>query len=133
MELLKNGTVCFLDPGSTKFPDACLQAYTDAGIRVILGEGVTDLEAPFPLPRYTTEEAVARTAVVCPEMARAPGREAASVGHALLAGDLQRRPTPRPETGGRRAGNGLTLHHGSGPAGAQGLPGAPWALAHRVP
>jgi cytosine/adenosine deaminase-related metal-dependent hydrolase len=32
VELLKNGTVCFLDPGSTKFPDACLQAYADAGI-----------------------------------------------------------------------------------------------------
>jgi 5-methylthioadenosine/S-adenosylhomocysteine deaminase len=29
VELLKNGTVCFLDPGSTKFPDACLQAYED--------------------------------------------------------------------------------------------------------
>jgi len=42
VELLKNGTVCFLDPGSTKFPDACLQAYQDAGIRVILGECVTD-------------------------------------------------------------------------------------------
>ena len=52
VELLKNGTVCFVDPGSTKFPDACLQAYEDAGIRVILGECVTDREAPFPLPRY---------------------------------------------------------------------------------
>ena len=38
VELLKSGTVCFVDPGSTKFPDACLQAYTDAGIRVMLGE-----------------------------------------------------------------------------------------------
>ena len=34
VELLKNGTVCLLDPGSTKFPDACLQAYADSGIRV---------------------------------------------------------------------------------------------------
>src|SRR2546427_3085008 len=62
VELLKNGTVCFVDPGSTKFPDACLQAYTDAGIRVILGECVTDREAPFPLPRFATDEAVKRTA-----------------------------------------------------------------------
>ena len=61
VELLRNGTVCFVDPGSTKFPDACLQAYQDSGIRVILGEAVTDREAPWPLPRYTTEEAVART------------------------------------------------------------------------
>jgi len=42
VELVRNGTVCFLDPGSTKFPDACLQAYEDAGIRVVLGECVTD-------------------------------------------------------------------------------------------
>src|SRR5262245_33267238 len=62
VELLKNGTVCFVDPGSTKFPDACLQAYEAAGIRVILGECVTDQEAPFPVPRYGTAEAIARTA-----------------------------------------------------------------------
>ena len=48
VELLKNGTVCFVDPGSTKFPDACLQAYEDAGIRVILGECVTDRDGPVP-------------------------------------------------------------------------------------
>src|SRR5205814_8479329 len=47
VELLKNGTVCFVDPGSTKFPDACLQAYEDSGIRVILGECVTDQAAPL--------------------------------------------------------------------------------------
>src|SRR5499425_1936775 len=61
IELLKSGTVCFLDPGSTKFPDACLQAYQDAGIRVILGECVTDQESPWALPRYAPAEAVART------------------------------------------------------------------------
>src|SRR5262245_59272556 len=62
VELLKSGTVCFVDPGSTKFPDACRQAYEDAGIRVILGEGVSDLDAPFPLPRQSTGEAIAQTA-----------------------------------------------------------------------
>src|SRR6266850_1935448 len=61
VELVRNGTVCFVDPGSTKYPDACLQAYEDAGIRVILGECVTDRDAPFPLPRYTPTEAVDRT------------------------------------------------------------------------
>src|SRR5499426_261921 len=61
VELLKNGTVCLVDPGSTKFPDACLQAYEDAGIRVILGECVTDREAPFPLPRFAAAEAIQRT------------------------------------------------------------------------
>ena len=49
VELVRNGTVCFLDPGSTKFPDACLQAYEDAGIRVVLGECVTDQPAPLSL------------------------------------------------------------------------------------
>src|SRR5438128_1232505 len=62
LELVRNGTVCLLDPGSTKFPDACLQAYADAGVRVILGEAVTDREAPFPQPRYAMAEAAARTA-----------------------------------------------------------------------
>ena len=61
VELVKNGTVCFVDPGSTKYPDACLQAYEDAGIRVILGDCVTDREGPFPLPRYPAAEAVDRT------------------------------------------------------------------------
>ena len=61
VELVKNGTVCFVDPGSTKYPDACLQAYEDAGIRVILGECVTDREAPFPLPRYSAAEAIDKT------------------------------------------------------------------------
>src|SRR5262245_59119659 len=62
VELLKNGTVCFVDPGSTKYPDACLQAYQDSGIRVILGDCVTDQPAPFPLPRYSAAECVDRTA-----------------------------------------------------------------------
>jgi 5-methylthioadenosine/S-adenosylhomocysteine deaminase len=61
VELVRNGTVCFLDPGSTKFPDACLQAYEDAGIRVVLGDCVTDQPAPWALPRYPAAEAVART------------------------------------------------------------------------
>jgi cytosine/adenosine deaminase-related metal-dependent hydrolase len=62
VELLKNGTVCFVDPGSTKFPDTCLQAYEDAGIRVIMGDCVTDRKAPFPLPFYPAAEAIDRTA-----------------------------------------------------------------------
>jgi len=61
LELIKNGNVCFLDPGSTKFPDACLQAYEDAGIRVVIGECVIDRDTPLALPRYPTDEAIART------------------------------------------------------------------------
>src|SRR5262249_28399830 len=62
VELLKSGTVCFVDPGSTKFPDACLQAYEDSGIRVVMGECVTDLQAPWNLPKHPTAEAARRTA-----------------------------------------------------------------------
>ena len=114
VELVKNGTVCFVDPGSTKFPDACLQAYTDAGIRVVLGECVSDREAPFTLPRYPAEEGVARTASFIAKW------------HGRLDGRITAWAMPfSPETcsaellkGAKRAadahGAGFTLHHGSG-------------------
>jgi cytosine/adenosine deaminase-related metal-dependent hydrolase len=59
-ELLKYGTTCFLDPGSTKFLDACLGAYEKAGCRVVVGWQVVDRANPLRLPVYTTEEAVRR-------------------------------------------------------------------------
>jgi 5-methylthioadenosine/S-adenosylhomocysteine deaminase len=114
VELLKNGTVCFVDPGSTKYPDACLQAYEDAGIRVILGECVTDLSAPFPLPRYETAQAASRTAAFL------------KAWHGRLGGRLRAWAMPfSAETCSAdllRAlkrladehGTALTLHHGSG-------------------
>src|SRR5262245_36842599 len=114
VELLKNGTVCFVDPGSTKFPDACLQAYADAGIRVILGECVTDREAPFPLPRYGSAEALDRTAKFLDRW------------HGRLDGRVRAWAMPfSPETCGAELlralkrladerGTSLTLHHNSG-------------------
>ena len=119
VELLKNGTVCFVDPGSTKFPDACLQAYQDAGIRVILGDCVTDQPAPFPLPRYPAAEAVDRTAAFIRKW------------HGRLDGRLRAWAMPfSPETCSPdllRAlkhladehRTSLTLHHGSGPRARQ--------------
>ena len=115
VELLKGGTVAFVDPGSTKFPDACLQAYTDAGIRVILGEGVSDLDAPFPLPRYGTDEGVRRTEAFLRKWnGRLDGRLRAwampfspeSCSAALLSGVKR---------AADELGTGLTIHHGSGP------------------
>jgi cytosine/adenosine deaminase-related metal-dependent hydrolase len=115
VELLKNGTVCFVDPGSTKFPDACLQAYEDAGIRVVIGECVSDREAPFPLPRYSAEEAIARTAAFLDRWhGRLQGRmrawampfSADTCSEALLRG-VKRVADER--------GTGLTLHHSTGP------------------
>ena len=115
VELLKGGTVAFVDPGSTKFPDACLQAYADAGIRVILGEGVSDLDAPFPLPRYGTDEGVRRTEAFLRKWnGRLDGRLRAwampfspeSCSAALLSGVKR---------AADELGTGLTIHHGSGP------------------
>jgi cytosine/adenosine deaminase-related metal-dependent hydrolase len=60
VELLKNGNCCFVDPGTTKFPDACMQAYEDSGCRIILGEGLTDIPELRKLPLFSTEEAVSR-------------------------------------------------------------------------
>ena len=114
VELLKNGTVGFVDPGSTKFPDACLQAYDDAGIRVILGECVTDQEAPFPLPRYAAPEAIARTSAFIEKW------------HGRLGGRVRAWAMPfSPETCSAELlqalkrladqhGTSLTLHHNSG-------------------
>ena len=57
-ELLKYGTTCFLDPGSTKYIDACLQAYEESGCRIITGTHVTDRPNPLNLPELPTTDAV---------------------------------------------------------------------------
>ena len=59
-ELLKYGTTCFLDPGSTKYLDACMRAYEESGCRIIVGQQVTDRPNPLNLPVYSTNEAVSR-------------------------------------------------------------------------
>ncbi|MGH8057762.1 MAG: amidohydrolase family protein [Candidatus Entotheonellia bacterium] len=58
-ELLKYGTTCFLDPGSTKFLDACLQAYEQAGCRIVVGAQVVDRPNPLNLPVSATNDAIA--------------------------------------------------------------------------
>lgn len=57
-ELLKYGTTCFLDPGSTKFLDSCMEAYQESGCRIVLGKQVVDQDNPLNLPVYTLAEAV---------------------------------------------------------------------------
>src|SRR5256886_12038845 len=138
VEMLRNGTVCFVDPGSTKFPDACLQAYEDSGIRVILGECVSDREAPSPLPRFPTPEAIDRTAKFIEKW------------HGRLDGRIRAWAMPfSPETCSAdllkslkrladQHGTSLTLHHGSGPAARQdyqakhGLRPTEWLESIRV-
>lgn len=60
-ELMKYGTTCVLDPGTTKHLDLCVEAYDKAGIRVILGQHVLDVHTERRLPRTTTEEAIQLT------------------------------------------------------------------------
>lgn len=59
-ELLKYGTTCFLDPGSTKYPSVCLQAYEESGCRIITGVQVVDQENPLNIPIDPTDEAIAK-------------------------------------------------------------------------
>ena len=109
-----NGTVCLVDPGTTKFPDACLQAYEDAGVRVILGEGVTDSDAPLNLRSRATGEAVRRTAAFIDKWnGRLDGRLTAwampfssETCTAELLRELMKVVDER--------GTSLTLHHDSG-------------------
>jgi len=57
-ELLKYGTTCFLDPGSTKFLDSCLKAYEESGCRIVVGRQVVNQDNPLNLPVYPLPEAV---------------------------------------------------------------------------
>ena len=59
-ELLKYGTTCFLDPGSTKYLDACLQAYEESGCRVVVGKQVQDMPNPLNLPLTPLAQAVSQ-------------------------------------------------------------------------
>lgn len=59
-ELLKYGTTTFLDPGSTKHIDACLDAYERSGCRIITGTHVADRPNEVGIPQYPTDEAIKR-------------------------------------------------------------------------
>ncbi len=59
-ELLKYGTTCFLDPGSTKYPSVCLQAYEESGCRIITGVQVVDQDNPLNIPIDPTGVAVSK-------------------------------------------------------------------------
>ncbi len=58
-ELLKYGTTCFLDPGSTRHLERCLDAYRLSGCRIITGSHVVDRPNPLNLPVSTTADAIA--------------------------------------------------------------------------
>ena len=57
-ELLRYGTTCFLDPGSTKHLETCMKAYEESGCRIIVGWHVADRPNPLNLPVSPTSEAI---------------------------------------------------------------------------
>jgi cytosine/adenosine deaminase-related metal-dependent hydrolase len=59
-ELLKYGTTCFLDPGSTKYLDACMRAYQESGCRIVVGSQVVDSPNPLNLPVMPVSRAVSQ-------------------------------------------------------------------------
>jgi 5-methylthioadenosine/S-adenosylhomocysteine deaminase len=61
IELLRSGTVSFVDPGSTRHVDACLQVYADAGCRVVTGTSLVDRPSDLALPCYSSDEVLRRT------------------------------------------------------------------------
>jgi cytosine/adenosine deaminase-related metal-dependent hydrolase len=116
VELIKNGSVCFLDPGSTKFPDACLQAYEDAGIRVVIGECVIDRDSPLALPRYPTDEAIARTSAFVRKWDRRLQGRIRAWAMPFSAETATAELIRASKRIADETGTGLTLHHGSGAA-----------------
>ncbi len=114
IELLKSGTVTVVDPGSTTSVDACLQAYADAGPRVISGVGVVDRASDLALPLFPTSEALSRTeSFIRAYDGRLEGR--------LRAWAMPFSPdtcTPELVSGARRIaeehGTWMTIHHTGG-------------------
>ncbi|MEE9247132.1 MAG: amidohydrolase [Dehalococcoidia bacterium] len=60
-EVLKYGTTCFLDPGTTRFLDACMKAYQESGCRIVLGTHVMDRPGASDFTVNTPAEAKALT------------------------------------------------------------------------
>jgi len=121
VELLKTGTGTLVDPGSTRHLDACLQAYADAGCRVVTGTALVDRPTELRLPAYPTDEALRRTrSFIQTYDHRLDDRVRAwampfspdTCSIELLAGSKRLAD---------ELGTGVTVHHRGGAPGADGL------------
>src|SRR4051794_4922100 len=116
VELLKNGTTCFIDPGTTRFPDACLQAYQDSGCRLVTSQVVNDLPSAVKQPQYSVDEALKITATFIDGWdGRLDGRIRAwamAFSAETATGELLQGLKKVAD----EKGVGLTLHHSSGDA-----------------
>ncbi len=117
-ELVRMGTTTFVDPGTTKYPGACLAAYEEAGCRVVIGEQVQDLQNRLNLPVYDTTAALERLEASITEL---DGRLSGRVRAWAMPFSLDF-CTPQLLIGAKkiadRYGTAMTLHH-SGGAGAR--------------
>lgn len=118
-ELLRGGTTTLVDPGTTKYPEACLAAYHQAGCRVVIGEQVQDRENGLHLPVYDTAEALERLEA---SIKTWDGRLSGRVRAWAMPFSL-RFCSPELLVGAKRIadryGTAMTLHH----AGGAGAPG----------
>jgi cytosine/adenosine deaminase-related metal-dependent hydrolase len=118
-ELLKYGTTCFLDPGSTKHLDAAIRAYDESGCRIIVGRQVTDLPNTLNLPVYSTDEAVHLMEETIQEYdGRLDGRINAWA-MPFSADYCTRELLVAAKDLADRHGTGVTLHHNTEPAAAR--------------
>jgi len=118
-ELLRYGTTCFLDPGSTKHLDACMEAYRQSGCRIIVGWHVADRPNPINLPVSSTGQAITQMERVIQDYNWSlDGRVKAwampfswefSTPELLIAAKAL----------AERYGTGLTLHHNNSTASVQ--------------
>ena len=58
VDMIKNGTTSFFEPGSAKHLPSLLKAIEESGSRSIIGNSVVDLDNPINLPVLTTDEAL---------------------------------------------------------------------------
>ena len=58
-ELLKYGTTTFVDPGTTQYVDACMDAYAAASCRIVTGIQLADKPNPLNIPVCDTAAALA--------------------------------------------------------------------------
>ncbi len=114
IELMRSGTVTFVDPGSTRFVDPCLQVYADAGCRVVTGNSLIDRPSELSLPTFSTEEALRRTEVFI----RTYDRRLDGRIRAWAMPFSTDTCSPELLGGARRLaseyGTGMTIHHSSG-------------------
>ena len=115
-ELLRYGTTCFLDPGSTKHLDACLKAYEESGCRIVVGTHVVDLPNGVNVPVSTTADAIAAMERTVREYDGALGGRVRAWTMPLSADEASTELMKAAKEIADSRGTGMTLHLTNAPA-----------------